>query len=55
MNQEIGVAVSMFSAITVSRTLLRALTTTRLNRRLSMFLPSGGAELPQQRQGAEAG
>jgi protein-export membrane protein SecD len=51
----IGVAVSMFSAITVSRTLLRALTTTRLNRRLALFLPSGGTELPQQRQGAEGG
>ena len=45
----IGVAVSMFSAITVSRTLLRVLTATRLNRKTSWFIPSGGSELPQRR------
>jgi len=51
----IGVGVSMFSAIMVSRTLLRALTATRLNRRLSWFIPSGGSELPQQQRTAVAG
>ena len=50
----IGVGVSMFSAITVSRTLLRALTATRLSRKTSWFIPSGGSELPQ-RQTAGAG
>lgn len=45
----IGVAVSMFSAITVSRTLLRVMTATRLNRKSSWFIPSGGSELPQRR------
>ena len=45
----IGVGVSMFSAITVSRTLLRVLTATRLNRKTSWFIPSGGSELPQRR------
>ena len=45
----IGVAVSMFSAITVSRTLLRVMTATRLNRKTSWFMPSGGSELPQRR------
>ena len=55
MTLAIGVAVSMFSAITVSRTFLRALTTTRLNRRLDMFIPSGRAELPQQRLGPDSG
>ena len=45
----IGVAVSMFSAITVSRTLLRVMTATRLNRKVSWFIPSGGSELPQRR------
>jgi protein-export membrane protein SecD len=51
----IGVGVSMFSAIMVSRTLLKALTVTRLNRRLSWFIPSGGSELPQQQRTAVAG
>ena len=45
----IGVAISMFSAITVSRTLLRVMTATRLNRKTSWFIPSGGSELPQRR------
>ena len=48
----IGVLVSMFSAITVSRTFLRVLATTRLSRRLGLFVPSGGADLPQHRQAA---
>ena len=50
----IGVLISMFSAITVSRTFLRVLATTPLARRLGMFVPAGGAELPQVRQTAAA-
>ena len=48
----IGVLVSMFSAITVSRTLLRVMAATPLARRLSLFVPSGEAQLPQRRQEA---
>jgi preprotein translocase subunit SecD len=44
----IGVGLSMFSAITVSRTFLRILATTRLSRRLGLFIPSGAGDLPQQ-------
>ena len=44
----IGVLVSMFSAITVSRTLLRVLATTPISRRLGVFVPTGGGELPQR-------
>jgi preprotein translocase subunit SecD len=44
----IGVGISMFSAITVSRTFLRVLALSPLNRRLGLFVPSGGADLPQQ-------
>ena len=43
----IGVAVSMFTAITVSRTLLRFLATTRATRTIRVWLPSGGSEIPQ--------
>ena len=43
----IGVAVSMFTAITVSRTLLRFLATTRATRTIRIWLPSGGSEIPQ--------
>lgn len=43
----IGVAVSMFSAITVSRTLLRLTASTKLNKRLGMFVPAGRRDLPQ--------
>ena len=50
----IGVAVSMFSAIMVSRTFLRVLTATPLNRRLGLFAPAGGADLPQRRLGVES-
>lgn len=50
----VGVAVSMFSAIVVSRTLLRAVAATPLARRLNWFVPSGGAELPQLQQAAPA-
>ena len=44
----IGVGVSMFTAITVSRTLLRFVATTRMTRTFRMWLPSGGSEVPQQ-------
>ena len=43
----IGVLLSMFSAITVSRTLLRVVATTTLARRLGLFVPLGGSQLPQ--------
>ena len=43
----IGVAVSMFSAITLTRTFLRLLVTTPVGRRLDLFVPAGSAELPQ--------
>ena len=44
----IGVGMSMFSAIVVSRTLLRVMAATRLSRHLGWFVPVKGAELPQQ-------
>ena len=44
----IGVGVSMFTAITVSRTLLRFVASTRMTRTFRMWLPSGGSEVPQQ-------
>ncbi len=50
----IGVAVSMFSAITVTRTFLRLMATTTLGKRLGLFVPSGGADLPQLQPTAEA-
>ena len=50
----IGVAISMFSAITVSRTFLRLLAASPVGKRLGMFVPSGGADLPQLQRGAEA-
>ncbi|MEE2884701.1 MAG: protein translocase subunit SecD [Chloroflexota bacterium] len=43
----IGVIVSLFTAITVSRTFLRVIATTRISRRLEIFVPAGGADLPQ--------
>lgn len=43
----VGVAVSMFTAIVVSRTLLRAVAGTAIARKLNWFVPYGGAELPQ--------
>ena len=39
----IGVGWSMFSAITVSRTLLRVIATSRVSRHLGLFVPSGEA------------
>ena len=44
----IGVMVSMFSAIVVSRTILRVIATTGLSRLLGAFVPTGASELPQQ-------
>ena len=44
----IGVVLSMFTAIFVSRTILRVVANTRLSRRPGWFVPSGGADLPQQ-------
>lgn len=43
----IGVGISMFSAIVVSRTLLRIIATTGLSRKYRLFVPSSGSELPQ--------
>ena len=44
----IGVVVSMFTAITISRTLLRFVATARITRSIRVWLPSGGSEVPQQ-------
>ena len=44
----IGVMVSMFSAIVVSRTILRVIALTGLSRLLGAFVPTGASELPQQ-------
>ena len=51
----IGVGISMFSAITISRTLLRIAAVSPLGRRLGLFVPSGGRDLPQQESPADAG
>jgi protein-export membrane protein SecD len=50
-----GVGISMFSAITISRTLLRITATSPLSKRLGLFVPSGGRDLPQQESPASAG
>ena len=50
----IGVTVSLFSAITVSRTLLRLMAATPLARRLSIFVPGGRSDLPRQTAQAAA-
>ena len=44
----IGVMISMFSAIVVSRTMLRVIASTGLARLLGAFVPTGASELPQQ-------
>lgn len=44
----IGVMLSMFSAIVISRTILRVIATTPLSRLLGAFVPTGASELPQQ-------
>ena len=43
----VGVLLSMFTAIVVSRTLLRVMATTAVSRKLKLFVPSGGDQLPQ--------
>ena len=43
----IGVVISMFTAIIISRTLLRFLATIRFTRGVRAWLPSGGSEIPQ--------
>jgi preprotein translocase subunit SecD len=43
----IGVFTSMFSAILVSRTLLRLIAATPMSRMYRVFVPSSGSELPQ--------
>lgn len=48
----IGVMLSMFSAITVSRPFLQILATSRLGKRLGLFIPVGAAQLPQRQQPA---
>ena len=50
----IGVGISMFSAITVSRTFLRLVASTPLRTRLSLFAPAGKGDLPLQQEGAES-
>lgn len=45
----IGVSISMFSAITISRTLLRLLITTPLANYIGLYVPAGGKDLPQNR------
>jgi len=44
----IGVVTSMFSAIVITRTLLRAIASTNVSRRVRLFVPAAGAQLPQQ-------
>ena len=44
----VGVLVSLFSAVTISRTFLRTIALTGLARRLEWFVPAGGSELPQK-------
>ena len=43
----VGVAISLFSAIFVSRTFLRIVAETALGRRLNLFVPAGAEDLPQ--------
>ncbi|MCH9010776.1 MAG: protein translocase subunit SecD, partial [Chloroflexi bacterium] len=50
----IGVMISMFSAIVVTRTILRVVATTPLATHLGWFVPYGGSELPQNRPAATA-
>ncbi|MCI0841584.1 MAG: protein translocase subunit SecD [Chloroflexi bacterium] len=45
----IGVLMSMFSAIFVSRTILRVVAATPISRHLGLFVPSGASDLPQRR------
>ena len=41
----VGVAVSMFTAITVSRTVMRVVALTPLSRNVRLFIPTGGGEI----------
>ena len=43
-----GVVLSMFSAITITRTLLRFMSATRLSGMMGLWLPSGASDIPQQ-------
>jgi preprotein translocase subunit SecD len=45
----IGVLISMFSAIVVSRSLMRVLALTPISRKISLFIPSGGKEIADRR------
>ena len=49
----IGVLISMFTAIIVSRTLLRLMAATAVGRKLVIFVPGGSSDLPRQ-QAAQA-
>jgi len=44
----IGVVISMFSAIMISRSLMRAIALTPLSKHISFFIPSGGGKLSKQ-------
>ncbi len=44
----IGVLISMFTAITVSRTFLRLMSVTPIGNRLKLFVPSGTSDLPKE-------
>jgi preprotein translocase subunit SecD len=44
----IGVGLSMFSALTVTRAFLRVVAGTRVSKRLDLFTPGGLEDLPQQ-------
>ena len=50
-----GVGLSMFSAIIISRTLLRIVGVSPLGKQLGLFVPSGGRDLPQQESSAGVG
>ena len=44
----IGVLISMFTAIIVSRTFLRLMAATAVSRKLAVFVPGGSSDLPKQ-------
>ena len=48
----VGVLISLFTAVIVSRTFLRTIALTRLARWPEMFVPAGGSELPQRAAGS---
>ncbi len=50
----VGVVTSMFSAIVITRTLLRVVASTNLAGRVRLFVPAGGAQLPQRDAAAAA-